>query len=149
MGAPPPVIISRFVAELQQQYTVRGGRRPFGLAALIGGHHSYITDPQNVQLYQTLPSGIYTEWKANAIGRKDKMLNEFLEKHYKSSMSEEQGIKLAVKCLLEVVEHGAKNIDIGILPTGKKLRKLSETEVNNLVEQIQKEEEEDDQKDDQ
>ena len=68
--APPPLIISRFVAELQQQYTVRGGRRPFGLAALIGGHHPYITDKQNVQLYQTLPSGIYTEWKANAIGRK-------------------------------------------------------------------------------
>merc|ERR1712228_338706 len=142
--APPPVIISRFVAELQQQYTVRGGRRPFGLAALIGGHHSYITDPQNVQLYQTLPSGIYTEWKANAIGRKDKMLNEFLEKHYKSSMSEEQGIKLAVKCLLEVVEHGAKNIDIGILPRGRKLRKLDEKEVNNLVEQISKVEDEED-----
>ena len=74
----------------------------------------------------------------------DKMLNEFLEKHYKSSMSEEQGIKLAVKCLLEVVEHGAKNIDIGILPRGRKLRKLDEKEVTDLVERIQKEEEEDD-----
>jgi len=114
------------------------------LATLIGGWHPHLADPQNVQMFQTLPSGIYTEWKANAIGRKDKMLNEFLEKHYKSSMSEEQGIKLAVKCLLEVVEHGAKNIDIGILSTGKKLRKLSEEEVNALVEQIQREEEEDD-----
>lgn len=74
----------------------------------------------------------------------DKMLNEFLEKHYTSSMSEEQGIKLAVKCLLEVVEHGAKNIDIGILVKGKKLRKLNEEEVNELVEQIQREEDEDD-----
>jgi len=142
--APPPMILARFVSELQQQYTVRGGRRPFGLATLIGGWHPHLTDPQNVQMFQTLPSGIYTEWKANAIGRKDKMLNEFLEKHYKSSMSEEQGIKLAVKCLLEVVEHGAKNIDIGILPAGKGLRKLSEDEVNSLVEQIQREEEEDD-----
>jgi len=142
--APPPMILARFVSELQQQYTVRGGRRPFGLATLIGGHHQHLTDPQNVQLFQTLPSGIYTEWKANAIGRKDKMLNEFLEKHYTSSMSEEQGIKLAVKCLLEVVEHGAKNIDIGILVKGKKLRKLNEEEVNELVEQIQREEDEDD-----
>mmetsp|Transcript_21791 Transcript_21791/g.34979 ORF Transcript_21791/g.34979 Transcript_21791/m.34979 type:complete len:255 (-) Transcript_21791:245-1009(-) len=142
--APPPLVISRFIAELQQQYTVRGGRRPFGLACLIGGHHPYITDAQHVQLYQTLPSGVYTEWKANAIGRKDKMLNEFLEKHYKENMTEEQGIKLAVRCLLEVVEHGAKNIDIGILATGKKLRKLDEKNVNELVEEIQKAEEEDD-----
>merc|ERR1712154_363046 len=149
--APPPMILARFVSELQQQYTVRGGRRPFGLAALIGGHHSYITDPQNVQLYQTLPSGIYTEWKANAIGRKDKMLNEFLEKHYKASMSEDQGVKLAVRCLLEVVGHGAKNIDIGILAKGKKLRKLNEDQVIDLVEQIQKEAEQgdDDSDDDQ
>jgi len=142
--APPPEILSRFVSELQQQYTVRGGRRPFGLATLIGGWHPHLTDPQNVQLFQTLPSGIYTEWKANAIGRKDKAVNEFLEKHYKEAMSEEEGIKLAVKCLLEVVEHGAKNIDIGILPKGRKLRKLEEDEVNRLVEQIQREEEEDD-----
>merc|ERR1712244_85534 len=109
-----------------------------------GGWHPYITDKQNVQLYQTLPSGIYTEWTANAIGRKDKMLNEFLEKHYKPAMSEEKGVKLAIKCLLEVVEHGAKNIDIGILVKGQKLRKLTETEVNELVEQIQREEDEDD-----
>jgi len=149
--APPPLIISRFVAELQQQYTVRGGRRPFGLAALIGGWHPYITDKQKVQLYQTLPSGIYTEWKANAIGRKDKMLNEFLEKHYKANMDKADGIKLAVRCLLEVVEHGAKNIDIGILETGKKLKKLDEKQVIDLVEQIQKEAEQgdDDSDDDQ
>ena len=68
------------------------------------------------------------------------MLNEFLEKHYKESMSEEQGIKLAVRCLLEVVEHGAKNIDIGILSKGKKLRKMSEEKVTELAELIQKQE---------
>lgn len=142
--APPPMIISRFVAELQQQYTVRGGRRPFGLAALIGGWHPHLTAPSGVQMFQTLPSGIYTEWTANAIGRKDKMLNEFLEKHYKAGMSEEKGVKLAIKCLLEVVEHGAKNIDIGILAKGQKLRKLDEAKVNELVELIKREEAEDD-----
>eukprot|EP00486_Rosalina_sp_Unknown_P001349 CAMPEP_0201568742 /NCGR_PEP_ID=MMETSP0190_2-20130828/9966_1 /ASSEMBLY_ACC=CAM_ASM_000263 /TAXON_ID=37353 /ORGANISM="Rosalina sp." /LENGTH=73 /DNA_ID=CAMNT_0047990197 /DNA_START=633 /DNA_END=854 /DNA_ORIENTATION=- len=63
-------------------------------------------------------------------------------------MNQEQGIKLAVRCLLEVVEHGAKNIDIGILEKGKKLRKLNEKEVNELVQQIQKEDDEDDDDDD-
>lgn len=58
-------------------------------------------------------------------------------------MSEQQGIKMAIRCLLEVVEHGAKNIDIGVLVKGKKLRKLTETEVNNVVEEIKKDEAED------
>eukprot|EP00483_Globobulimina_turgida_P011462 UN11484 len=72
------------------------------------------------------------------------MLNEFLEKHYKTNMDQEQGIKLAIRCLLEVVEHGAKNIDIGILVKGEKLKKLNEKQVNQLVEQIQKAQEQGD-----
>lgn len=59
--------IARFIAETQQKFTVRGGRRPFGLACLIGGWNN---DDNKCNLYQTLPSGIYSEWKANAIGRK-------------------------------------------------------------------------------
>ena len=81
--------------------------------------------------------------------KQDKMLHEFLEKHYKTSLNQEEGIKLAIRCLLEVVEHGAKNIDIGILEKGKKLRKLNENQVNELVEQIQKADQDDDDDDDQ
>jgi len=110
--APPVSYIARNIAETQQQFTVRGGRRPFGLSVLLGGWHG---DAKNVQLFQTTPSGIYSEWKANAIGRKDKMVNEFLEKHYEENMSNEKGIKLAVRALLQVVEHGAKNIDVGVV----------------------------------
>ena len=68
--APPVNHIARFIAETQQSYTVRGGRRPFGLACLIGGWHEDKENEYNVGLWQTTPSGIYTEWKANAIGRK-------------------------------------------------------------------------------
>jgi 20S proteasome subunit alpha 4 len=53
-------------------------------------------------LYQTDPSGIYSAWKANAIGRSSKTVREFLEKNYKENMSDAESIKLAVKSLLEV-----------------------------------------------
>jgi len=139
--APPISYVARHIAETQQQFTVRGGRRPFGLSVLLGGWHA---DAKNVQLFQTTPSGIYTEWKANAIGRKDKMVNEFLEKHYVDNMSNEDGIKLAIRALLEVVEHGAKNIDIGIIEKNKKLKKLNEEEVNKIVDEIQQEEHKED-----
>lgn len=54
------------------------------------------------KLYQTDPSGIYSAWKANAIGKSSKTVREFLEKHYAEDMTREDTIKLAVKSLLEV-----------------------------------------------
>ena len=55
-------------------------------------------------LYQTDPSGTYHEWKANAIGRSSKTVQEFLEKNYSDELieSDDETIKLALKALLEV-----------------------------------------------
>ena len=63
----------------------------------------------------TEPSGIYTAWKANSIGRSSKTVREFLEKNYKEDMDQKETIKLAVKSLLEVVQTGAKNIEISVM----------------------------------
>ena len=55
-------------------------------------------------LYQTDPSGTYHEWKANAIGRSSKTVQEYLEKNYSDDIveSDAETIKLALKALLEV-----------------------------------------------
>lgn len=50
----------------------------------------------------TEPSGIYTAWKANSIGRSSQTVREFLEKNYKDDMDDKESIKLAVRSLLEV-----------------------------------------------
>jgi len=57
--------------------------------------------------------------KANAIGRSSKTVREFLERNYKDGMDREETIKLTVKSLLEVVQTGAKNIEIAIMAPGK------------------------------
>lgn len=57
--------------------------------------------------------------KANAIGRSSKTVREFLERNYKEDMDREETIKLTVKSLLEVVQTGAKNIEIAIMAAGK------------------------------
>jgi 20S proteasome subunit alpha 4 len=64
---------------------------------------------------QTDPAGIYSEWKANAIGRSAKTVREFLEKNYSTEpdTSEHDTIKLAIKALLEVVQQGGKNLEVG------------------------------------
>ena len=59
--------------------------------------------------------------KANAIGRSSKTVREFLERNYKDDMSRDDTIKLTIKSLLEVVQTGAKNIEIAILEKGKPL----------------------------
>ena len=59
--------------------------------------------------------------KANAIGRSSKTVREFLERNYKDDMSRDDTIKLTIKSLLEVVQTGAKNIEIAILEKGRPL----------------------------
>jgi len=54
-------------------------------------------------------------FQANAIGRSSKTVREFLEKNYKEDMAREESIKLTVKSLLEVVQTGAKNIEISVM----------------------------------
>lgn len=53
--------------------------------------------------------------QANAIGRSSKTVREFLEKNWAAEMDQAETIKLAVKSLLEVVQTGAKNIDLAVM----------------------------------
>ena len=53
--------------------------------------------------------------QANAVGRSSKTVREFLEKNHKDDMNRVDTIKLTVKSLLEVVQTGAKNIEITVM----------------------------------
>lgn len=54
-----PEHIARHIAKIQQQYTQTGGRRPFGISTLIAG----FDQSGAPRLWQTDPSGTYSEWK--------------------------------------------------------------------------------------
>lgn len=85
--------------------------RPFGIAALIAGVNA-LGEPH---LFKTDPSGNYQSWKAAATGRNSKSVQEFLEKHYVAHADEDATIKLTLKALQQVVEGGAKNVEIAVL----------------------------------
>ncbi|PWN46223.1 putative PRE6-20S proteasome subunit [Ceraceosorus guamensis] len=132
--------ITRHIAGIQQRYTQSGGVRPFGLSTILIGF-----DPNEAvpRLYMTEPSGMYSAWKAVAIGRSSKTVREFLEKNWAEDLDKEATIKLAVKSLLEVVQTGAKNIEIAIMEGFGKVRNLELSEVEAVVTQIEAEKEAD------
>jgi len=131
--------ISKYIAGVQQRYTQSGGVRPFGISTLVIGFDPNDSTPR---LYQTEPSGIYSAWKANAIGRSSKTVREFLERNYKEEMDVEETIKLTVKSLLEVVQTGAKNIEIAIMTAGKAMEMMPDEQIENYVKGIEQEKQE-------
>lgn len=130
----------RYIAGLKQKYTQSNGRRPFGISCLIGGF-DYDGTPH---LYQTEPSGIYYEWKANATGRSAKTVREFLEKYYKPEevKTEDGAVKLAIKALLEVAQSGQKNLEIAVMKRNQPLQMLDAAKIESYVTIIEKEKEE-------
>lgn len=77
--------------------------------------------------------------KANAIGRAAKTVKEFLEREYKDNMERDQAIELAIKALLEVVQSGARNVEIAVMAPGKPLEMLSLEKIDELYKKIEQE----------
>mmetsp|Transcript_2324 Transcript_2324/g.3368 ORF Transcript_2324/g.3368 Transcript_2324/m.3368 type:complete len:254 (-) Transcript_2324:2900-3661(-) len=134
--------ITRYIAGVQQKYTQSGGVRPFGLSTLIAGF-----DPDGTpQLFQTEPSGSFGAWKANAVGQNEKTVKEFLGKHYKLRMSEEDTIKLGIRALLEVVESGAKNIVVSVIRQNTPMEFMKEETIQSIVDEIETEKKEEEER---
>jgi 20S proteasome subunit alpha 4 len=133
--APTVEYVARYIGGTQQKYTHKGGVRPFGLAVLLAG----VDSDGRPQLWSTDPSGVYSAWKANAIGRNSKSLLELLEKNYKEGVSTDDAAKLAVKALLEVVENGSKSIELAIMRNKTGMEVLSEAQVEAIVKQLETE----------
>jgi len=156
--------ITRWIGMRQQKYTQSGGVRPYGISTLICGFDMDGTP----RLFQTDPSGIYSEWVANAIGRNSKTVKEFLEKHYpgirKPEKEEGEGedqqekddvemltveefddkatIKLAIRALMEVVE-SPKNITIAYIKRGEQLKFMEKQDIVAIVDSIEAEKKKD------
>uniref|UniRef100_A0A6G1SB92 Proteasome subunit alpha type n=1 Tax=Aceria tosichella TaxID=561515 RepID=A0A6G1SB92_9ACAR len=130
--------ITRFIAQLKQKYTQSNGKRPFGISALITG----FDDDGTPRLFQTDPSGVYHEWKANSTGRSAQTVREFLEKNYTADIAakDDQVVKLAIRALLEVVQ--GKNLEVAIMRHRTPMKLLSTSEVDAIVAEIEKEKEE-------
>ncbi len=96
-GDPIPVeTLTREICDLKQSYTQYGGVRPFGVSLLILG-----VDSTGTRLFETDPSGAFSEVYASAIGQGKKVAEEIFEEEYTRDLSLEDAVKLGVKALNE------------------------------------------------
>jgi 20S proteasome subunit alpha 4 len=96
----------------------------------------------NPALYLTDPAGTFSEWKANAIGgRNEKAVKEYLEKGWSEGLAEADAINLSIKALLEVVDSGAKNIEVAVIRKDGTVF-ISEERLTETIKQIETEKEE-------
>jgi 20S proteasome subunit alpha 4 len=130
--------MSRYIARIQQRATQRGGRRPFGISTLLAGHDR----DGSPHLYQTDPTGTYTEWTANAIGRNSKAVTDFLEKHHQvEGCDEQKAIRLVISALLEVVESGGKNLEVAVIRPNAPMQLIDTDILETLSKEIAEEKE--------
>lgn len=104
--------LTKDVAGVMQEYTQRGGVRPFGVSLLVAGLDADGTPG----LYQVDPSGAYFGWKATAIGKNYVSAKNFLEKRWTADMELEDAIHTALLTLREGFEGEmtASNIEVAV-----------------------------------
>ncbi|RNF09270.1 putative proteasome alpha 7 subunit [Trypanosoma conorhini] len=130
-------LLVRYVAKVQQKSTQSSGSRPYGVSTIIGGFN----ENGQPQLWKTDPSGMSSAWRAVAIGRNDKTVQEFMEKSYQDGMTRDQCVHFTIKALLEAVESGSKNIELVVLEN-KRAVHMSDQELRAFVSEVEKEREE-------
>jgi proteasome alpha subunit len=108
---PSTESIVRDIADVKQQFTQYGGARPFGVSMMFAG----IND--EAVLYTTDITGNYLRYKANAIGENDEKIRKILREKYKSGLSSEEGLKLALDIFrdIEGSNFDIERFDAGIL----------------------------------
>ena len=69
-------------------------------------------------------------------------MQEFLEKNWTAGLADTDALRLVVRALLEVVDSGAKNMEIAILRPGAAVSMIPEAELQNIITDIEREQEE-------
>ncbi|EAY12200.1 Family T1, proteasome alpha subunit, threonine peptidase [Trichomonas vaginalis G3] len=126
--------IARYIATVQLTYTQSGGVRPFGVTTLICGF-----DPlDKPHIYETLPSGILSEWKARGIGRFGHPVQEYIEKYYVDNLSEDDVKRITIGSLREIADCRPKNMEVAIMKPNSPVVYMSPEEIAGIVKGIDK-----------
>merc|ERR1740116_420200 len=133
--AAKPEEVARYISSIQQQYTIRGGRRPFGLTIFLAG-----VQRGEPILFTCDPAGVYHRWTAVAAEKNSKDLMTQLEENYTADMTEQEAIKLAMQVLDSTADNPAQSL-VQVLYKDKTVREVAEKELEEQVKVIRAEQE--------
>jgi len=127
--------LTRDVCDLKQLYTQYGGARPFGTALLIAGVNN------QAYLFETDPSGAFTQCTATAIGMGKPDVEKLLQEYWKKSISKTDAIELALRSLNLVSEEKLKteNVEIITVDLGDRYKHLDKGRISNSLKKLDKE----------
>ena len=127
----PTRMLVRELANVMQEYTQRGGVRPFGVSLLVAGFDDHTEQPA---LYQVDPSGSFFAWKATALGKNMINAKAFLEKRYNEELELEDAVHTAILTLKEGFEGQMteNNIEIGLADQDG-FRRLEPAEIKDYL----------------
>ncbi|MGA2681259.1 MAG: archaeal proteasome endopeptidase complex subunit alpha [Candidatus Bathyarchaeia archaeon] len=127
-------VVTKRICDIQQMYTQHAGVRPFGVSIIFGG-----VDKTGTRVFGTHPSGTYRGYKATALGAGRETVLPILKEEYKEDLTLDQGIKLAVKCLIKALEARQlpPRIKISVIPLStKKMEMLADDKVEAYIKEL-------------
>jgi 20S proteasome subunit alpha 2 len=121
--------VVKSAASTMQEFTQRGGVRPFGVSLLVIGWEDTPT------LWQVDPSGTFWAWKATALGKRSDGARTFLERRYNEDLSVDDAIHTVISTLKEGFDGQltADLIEIGIVGQTRTFRTLSTTDIQDFL----------------
>lgn len=127
--------LTRDICDMKQLYTQYGGARPFGTALLIAGVNN------GVYLFETDPSGAFTQSTATAIGMGKPEVEKLFQEKWKDGLSRKDAIDLALRSLNLVSEDKlkVKNIEIITIGVDEGYNSMSEEEISSSLSRLDKE----------
>ncbi|HEX55275.1 MAG: proteasome endopeptidase complex, archaeal, alpha subunit [Candidatus Altiarchaeales archaeon] len=129
------VNLTREICDIKQLYTQYGGARPFGAALLIAG----VNDKP--YLFETDPSGAFTQYLATSIGVGKSDVDKLFEREYRKGMSRYEAIALALKALNLISEKKLSRefIEIITIELGDRYREVSKKEIGDVMQSLKNE----------
>ncbi len=130
------ISVVKDICALKQVCTQSGGLRPFGVSLIVAG-----IDNDGPKVYETDPTGIFFQFKATVIGEGEPEIEEILAREYKDSMTIEDGLRLALRALSQVLDKNfsVERIAAAYIRTDEKvLKEMQRANIDRVLKDVKK-----------
>lgn len=131
--------LTTMVSDKAQVYTQKQEKRPYGVGLLVVGY-----DKTGPHVYETLPSGLFYEYKAQSMGARSQSARTYLEKHFETfdDLGRDELIKHALMSLKGTATKGlnSKNTTIAFVGKNTGFTILEDDDVRPFLEGVMDEE---------